>query len=454
MVPSPPHPKSYLVPFVVDFEGERFSKYPFGWPAVLSIGILFGMRHLVNPLLAGLGVWLTYKLGKRTFGELVGLLAAALTITSPFFLMNSGSFLSHPLGLVLSAGFTLAWLNTFFSAQEELPWRPAIAAALCMGFLIVTRPFTALAIGLPFFLHALYLFIRGGVKIRRVLIVGGVIILLFVGLYLLWQAALTGDPMLNPYTLWWEYDRIGFGPGHGHTEMGHTLQKAYTNTRHSLEVGAVDLFGWGTYSWIFLPFGIWAARRNRPALLMGSVFPALVLLYMAYWIGSSLFGPRYYYEGLFSLTLISAAGISFLAGWPVKAGESVKAKFGYKKIRPLAVTWLLGVIVAINLLFFVPMRLGGMRGLYGIEKSDQKAFLSSGAEELTPALIIVHTERWMEYGALLDIQDPYLSTPFIFAWSNTPKIDASLAQDFPQRAVFHYYPDEPYIFYTDAKPEP
>jgi hypothetical protein len=453
-VPSPPHPKSYLVPFVVDYEGQRFSKYPFGWPAVLALGILLGARHLVNPLLAGLGVWLTYRLGKRTFGEAVGLLAAALTITSPFFLMNSGSLLSHPLGLVLSAGFALAWLNTFFGAAEVPNWRSAVAGALCLGYLLVTRPFTALAISLPFVLHGLYLLIRGSAKTRKVLIVMGIIVLLFAGLYLLWQYALTGNPLLNPYTLWWDYDRIGFGPGHGRSEIGHTLEKAWINTSHSLRVGSLDLFGWGSFSWLFMPFGVWAARRNREALLLGSVFPAVVLVYTTYWIGSSLFGPRYYYEALYSLTLFSAAGISFLAGWPLKPGEPFPVNTGRRKLRPLAVTWLLGVIVALNLLVYVPMRLGGMHGLYGIERSDQNSFQTPGAQELTPALVIVHSERWMEYGALLDLEDPFLSTPFIFAWSNRPKIDALLAPDFPQRTVYHYYPDEPYTFYATPRSEP
>lgn len=453
-IPSPPHPKSYLVPFVVDYEGERFSKYPPGWPALLSLGVRLGVRYLVNPLLAGLGVWLTYMLGKRTFGELVGLLAAGLTITSPFFLMNSGSLLSHPLGLVLSTGFVLGWLITFFNSKEAVPWSSAIAGALCLGLLVITRPLTALAISLPFVLHGLVLFIRAGSQTRVILIVMVAVIFLFWGLYLLWQYALTGDALLNPYTLWWDYDRIGFGPGHGHSETGHTLQKAYVNTRHSLRVGGVDLFGWGAYSWIFLPFGLWAALRNTKALLLGSVFPTLVLLHLAYWIGSSLFGPRYYYEGLYSLTLFSAAGISFLAGWPLKLGEPIKTYTDRRKLRPMAVSLLLGVLVALNLIFYVPVRLAGMRGLYGIEKSDHEPFLSSGAQELTPALVVVHSERWMEYGALLDLEDPFLSTPFIFAWSIGPTVDASLAQDFPQRALYHYYPDEPYIFYTHPRPEP
>jgi len=32
-LPSPLQPRSFLVPFVVDYEGQRFGKYPPGWPA-------------------------------------------------------------------------------------------------------------------------------------------------------------------------------------------------------------------------------------------------------------------------------------------------------------------------------------------------------------------------------------------------------------------------------------
>ena len=102
-----------MVPFVVDYQGERFGKYPPGWPVLLSIAIRLDLRAWINPLLAGLGVWLTYLLGKRIFNDFVGLLAAGLTVASPFFLMNSGSLLSHPFGLVLSASFALGWLEIF-----------------------------------------------------------------------------------------------------------------------------------------------------------------------------------------------------------------------------------------------------------------------------------------------------------------------------------------------------
>jgi hypothetical protein len=463
-VPTPPHNRSYLVPFIVDFHGERFGKYSPGWPALLAIAIRLGLRPWINPLLAGLGVWLTYQLGKRIFGEFVGVLAAGLTVTSPFFLMNSGSLLSHPFGLVLSLLFALGWLESFWDdpadktvgnpARAKKQWWFSILSALALGVLIITRPMTALAVAVPFGIHGLYLLIRSNGRTRLRLLVFGLMATAFVGLYFLWQYSLTGDALLNPYTLWWPYDKVGFGRGHGHTPTGHTLNLAWINTRHSLDIGSYDLFGWGSFSWIFLPFGLWVVRRNPKGLLLGSVVVSLVLVYMMYWIGATLFGPRYYYEGLFSLTLFSAAGIAWLAGWPHKLGLHYVSYTGWRRLRPLLVTLVLGVLVGINLMLYLPIRLEGMFALYNIERADQEPFLTTTAQSLTPALVIVHSERWMEYGALLDLEDPELTTPFIFAWSISPFSDSLLTNDFPMRTVYHYYPGLPFQLYHEPLPAP
>jgi hypothetical protein len=458
-IASPPNERSFLVPFVVDYQGQRFSKYPPGWPAILAIAIRLGIRAWINPLLAGLGVWLTYQLGKRIFNDFVGLLAAGLTVSSPFFLMNSGSLLSHPLGLVLSLLFAIGWLASFWDNKSDQAtnrplqigkqWRYSILAGLALGALILTRPSTALAVALPFGIHGLFLLIRSDARTRLRVLLVALMAVFFVGLYLLWQYSLTGDALLNPYTLWWPYDRIGFGPGHGRGAVGHTLEMAWINTRYGLDIGWNDLFGWAGFSWIFLPFGLWSARRNLKGLLIGSIVVSLVLVYMTYWIGATLFGPRYFYEGLFSLTLFSAAGIAWLAGWPIRAGVSFIRYRDWRKLRPLLVTLLLGVLVGINLTLYLPIRLGGMYGLYNISKADQEPFLSASAQSLTPALVIVHSQRWMEYGALLDLEDPELTTPFIFAWSISPVIDSTLAKDFSDRTVYHYYPQQPFKLYSE-----
>lgn len=452
-VPSPPQPKSFLVPFVVDYNGLRFGKYPLGWPVMLAIGVRLGIRSLINPLLAGLGVWLTYRLGKKLFGETVGIIAAGLTLTSPFFLMNSGSLLSHPFGLVLSSAFVLSWFDGFSEPRNPRRWLPTLTAGLTLGVLALTRPLTAVAVAFPFVIYGFYLLVKGGWQTRRhVLAVGG--LALGVGaLTLLWQYAVTGDAVLNPYTLWWPYDKFGFGPGYGRMEGGHNLHLANINTRFSLRVGYSDLFGWGMYSWIFLPFGLLAVvlRKNWRAILVAAVFPSLVFFYLAYWVGAWVFGPRYFYEGLFSLTLISAAGIAWLAGWPLLPGESWQTYSGWKRLRPLLLLAMVIVLIAGNLVYYTPHRLEVMRGLYGMDRADLEPFKTTQAQSLTPAVIVVHPKNWMEYGVLLELQSSSVDSPFIFILSRDDQTDNALEGEFPERDFYHYYPADPYKFFTAPK---
>jgi hypothetical protein len=490
-IPSPPEPKSFLVPFVVDYQGQRFGKYPIGWPAVLALGVAVGARWLVNPILAGLSIWLTFLLGRRVFGEAVGLMAAGLTLTSPFFLLNSGSLLSHPLGLVLAAGFALAWLKGFGERDAPRRWPYTLLAALLMGALVLARPFTAVGVALPFALHGLYLLVWGGRdrvsrwNTRLHLVSLAVLIVLLGSLHFAWQYRVTGDPFLNPYTLWWSYDKVGFGPGVGVSEDGHTLRLAWINTRYSLNAGYRDLFGWYIYSWILLPFGLLASlvHRRWMGVLLGSVFLSLVLLHIAYWVGSALFGPRYYYEGLFSLTIFTAAGIAFLAGFPLSPGRPtgdpappasdltgqpepapilaasaeivpLTRRARLARLRPWLVMAGVAALVAYNLILYTPRRLDGMRNLYDISRQNLEPFMTAHAQSLPPTLFIVHSDSWMGYGALLELQDPWLTSHFIFAWSRGPRTDALLEEIFSgERQIYHYYVTEPFVFYRERVEE-
>ena len=453
--PISPNPNYMWVPFVVNYGNHRFGKYPPGWPMVLALGIALGVRAWVNPFMGGLAIWLTFRLGQKIFQASTGLLAAFLTLTSPFFLINSGSLDSHPWSLVLSLAFALAWMDTFGlgNQPEESPrrtrvprWMTIAVAGLTLGLLALTRPLTALGVALPFFLHGLVLLWRGGRGVRERVLWIGAITLLVGSLFLAWQYAVTGNPFLNPYTLWWSYDKVGFGPGIGMATGGHTLWLAVQNAGAMLYAAAKDLFGWGVFSWLFLPFGLWVIRRNPAAWLPGSVFASLVGIYMLYWASSIQYGPRYYYEGLYSLTLLSAAGILlWLAGW-------VKLPRNKRKIRTVLVVTLTTVLVGYNLAVYLPTRLNGLYGFYGATRSQLAPFLTSQAQIRTPALVFVHMQKeWTEYGGLLELEDPWLTTPFIFAMSSNPVTDAAIASHYPERRVIHYYPDEPETFYESPR---
>ncbi len=442
-VPSPPgDPRSFLVPFVVDWRGRRFAKYPLGWPVVLGLAMCLGYPAWANALLAGLAVWLTFRLGARLWRPAVGLLAAALTLTSPFFWLNSGSLLSHPLSLALSAAFAWLWLQwaTATKFPRGLPW----LTGATLGALALARPWTAVGVALPFAVWGLWLLWKGGTARARGVLVAGATAAAIAALHFVWQWAVTGSPWLNPYVLWWSYDRLGFGPGHGLT--GHTPQQAWVNTRFSLQVAAGDLFGWGRWSWLFLPAGAWALRRRYDAWPLLAVFPTLVVLYAFYWVGAWLFGPRYYYEGLYSLTLLTAVGIFWAAGWPLQPTTHPPAGGRRRLWRTAAVVGLLALAVGANIRWYLPARLQGMHGLYGISRQRLAPFLTPQAQALTPALVFVETSRWMPYGALLSLEDPWLTTPFIFAWDRGPQAEAQVRAAFPQRRAIRYDPQKPYVF--------
>ncbi len=445
-IDSPPFPKSVFTPFVVDYHGQRFGKYPPGWPILLAFGVLAGGRVWVNSMLAGLGIWLTYRLGQKIFNDRVALLAAFLTLSSPFFLLNSGSLLTHPWSLVLSLSLALAWLDLFSGkrnpgsapppalAGRRVPaWILPGVAGLSLGVLTLTRPLTALGVGLPFFIHGLILLWRGSSQIRRQVLAIGLAAVLVAALIPVWQFGVTGDPLLNPYTLWWKYDKVGFGEGFGRQTGGHSLYWAWVDLANSLNSGWKDLFGWGHTSWLFLPFGLWAVRRNSDAWLTTSIFPALVLVYLLYWIGSSLYGPRYYYEGLYSLTLLTAAGIFWLANW---AQDKRLHQFFSWGVSVLTL-----ILVGYNLGVYLPERFERMYGLYGISRSQLEPFMTEAAKEAAPALFVVHPQAtWTDYGGLLALQDPWLTSPFIFAYYRSNVRDADLQAAFPGRKILHYYP--------------
>lgn len=448
-VPSPECGRCFLYPFVVDYNGLRFGKYPLGWPVVLAAGVKVGLRWLVNPLLAGFCIWLLYRLGKKVAGEGTGLLAAFLAAGSPFFLLNAGSLLAHIWTLFLTLGLTLAWLDSFVHNTPFPHWLTDLVVVFCLAGLALTRPLTAVGVALPFILHALILLIRGSRHVRWRLLGIAALAGLLSSLHLLWQFALTGDPFLNPYTLWWPYDRIGFGPGVGLQQGGYRLIHGLYNMRFSLSVGASDLFGWYRFSYLFLPFGLIALRRSRPAWLLAALPLTLIGIYLLYWIGSWTFGPRYYFEAIIAASLFSAAGIRWLAGKLVPGTEKVRSR-----IRFAAVSFVFLLGLGVNFYLYLPIRLGGMYGLYGVSASHLAPFKSQSALELTPALIIVHPQHdWIEYGTLLDLSSPYMDTPFVFTRSRTPEENARVIAMFPGRNVFHYYPQWPYEFYTAPLPE-
>ncbi len=411
-VPTPTQPSAFWTPFVLDHEGKRFGKYPPGWPGVLAAGVLAGVPWLVNPLLAAFALYLVYRLGQTLYDERTGLLAAALGLTSPLFLVLSGSFLSHLASLVWLLAFSLWFLWT---AQGRSRWY-ALGAGLALGMAFLTRSLTAMAYAVPFVVYS-------AVQVARrrqphwpayllvALSAGAVAVLLPA-----YQWAVTGNPWLNPYLLWWPYDRLGFGPGRGAMPGGHSPALAWINLKQDMSRTATDLLGWPALSWVPLILGLALRPRRARDWALLAPFACLVIAYLFYWIGSPerLWGPRYYFEGFGGLWLLSAVGLLKVWDW---------AK-GQKQVwlRP-ALAGVLVVLVAANLALNLPSRMGEAHGFYGISRSQLEPI---AAANLHHALVIVYAERWLEYGALLAGMSPLLDDVVIYARGSSPEVDSAV----------------------------
>lgn len=122
--------------------------FPPGWPAFLALwycifGPVWGLYRWVNLLLAGLAVWLTYRLGERALGRGAALLGALLYALLPGQIVY--------VGLPQYEVFlTVLFLAVFYLLPgEESPWRSPQAHAFgaLFAWAVLTRPPLALLPG-------------------------------------------------------------------------------------------------------------------------------------------------------------------------------------------------------------------------------------------------------------------------------------------------------------------
>ncbi len=421
-VPSPEHAEAFWYPFVLDYRGQRFGKYPPGWPAVLAVGELAQLPWLVNPVLAALALYLVYRLGRTLYDTRTGLLAAALGLTSPLLLVLGGSYLSHLASMVLLLLFSLGFVRVARGGNRWL----ALASGASLGLAFLCRSLTAIGYAAPFILYVLM-----QIALHRqrhwpnylLVALGGIAIAALLPLY---QWAVTGDPWLNPYLLWWPYDKIGFGPGIGWMPGGHSLYYAWLNLRQDLANTATDVLGWPGLSWLPLGLALALPPRQRRDWLLLTPFAGLVIAYMFYWIGSPMrfWGPRYYFESFSGLWILAAAGLSRL--W-----NQLRTRPRWSRSLALAV---FALLLVVNLGVNLPPRLAQAKGFYGISRDQLRPIEAAGIHN---ALVFVQAKRWLEYGALLNQMGPLLADDVLYPRSENLQADAAVMRSYPERTVFY-----------------
>jgi hypothetical protein len=461
-VPAPIHGNCFFAPFVLDHQGRRFGKYPPGWPALLALGVVAGQPWWVNAACVALTIALIFRLGREMHGPLVGATAAGLGSISPFLLLLSGSLMSHPACLLFLTLFLWCFWRTKARPNAGDGW--ALVAGVSLGCAFVIRPFTAVAVALPAGVWSLWSAIaqrdtstlgRRGAW-RRIWFVG----LGFAPLALvvpLSNAIWTGDPMLSPYEIFWPYDRLGFGPGHGPLPEGNTIWLGLSSVIAALGHLANVLHGWPALSLTFVVLLFLFKPRRQADLFLGWTALSLILAYALYWTSGDVFGPRYAYEATSALLVLSAAGIWRVWEFCASQRDTGEQAAGERDAarRRTSVRWregerapqkwarrcgpvlraVLVLLIVVNLGLYLPWQLHVYRGLYGITSEPREVLQEAG---LHNALVIVRDENgWKDYSVAFSLNRPTLDGDVVYA-NDCASLTEQLLSQYPGRDVYYY----------------
>jgi hypothetical protein len=291
--------------FVDEIGGKWASFYPFGHPLALALGARFGVMWLVPPLVGAGCVYLTFVIGRRLYDARTGVAAAALFAASPFFLMQSSNFLSH------NTGTLYILLSLLFVLKRDRPLLYGALAGLFFGLGINTRVLNMVALVAPFGVLMLsYLVARGADREDRTewLKHSGafvVVTLLLVAAMLAYNYGVTG-------TFASTYEG---GAGGDSSQLygfrdGHTLDIGIRNEQAQLTMLLLVFNAWPAFAGIILvlvPFLLGSRNRWDYFVLACAALP--MLAYTGYRYSGGYEGPRYWYEAMPFLVLLSARGI-------------------------------------------------------------------------------------------------------------------------------------------------
>lgn len=422
--------------------GRWFSHYPFGHPTFLAIGQLVHFPSLVPPLLGAGCVALIYVIGRRIYSTTVGVLAATLLVFSPFFQMTASNYMSHN-----TAAFVILACLAFYTWQTKRRWAAMLAAGICFGLLFNIRPLPAFAFMIPLGGLMAYQFLRANAERRDRLVqyaafAGGA--LLMFGLYMLYNLATTGNAFESGYAEQGTFSEDTFGFGGAHS-VAFGLQ----NQRQLLALMQLVANGWPAFVGLgiaMLPFLL--GTRYRWDYMFGVAFLSLASLNIFYKNAAVMNGPRFWYESLPFLMLLTARGAIYVRDGAVSVAEWFHTRVRANRAAPSrAITgaWVLGVLTALVVFsasgwmlqtrdaWAVPFTPASIAGLEDFNFSDDRLLKRADEMDLHNALVFVkRCSNWWCYGSEF--------------WTNSPNLDGSIVWAEQQRnsydiAVLDHYPD-------------
>ena len=425
---------AFPMPFSTLYQERWFVQYPPGTAALLVLGFLVRLPWLVQPLLAAGAIALIVLSAGRQYGPGTASIVLVLLVGSPFLLLNAGAFLSHVPALFFAS--VALYAITRYAERPSPAWAALAAAGLGLAFL--TREIVAVCFGLTLVLAGLARGapLRGRAIVLDVLLmasIGGTA----VGLYLAYNAALTGDPFLLPRLLVDGRDRYGFGTGVGFYNE-HTVASGLVITEQQLVSLGFYLGGWPFGFSLALPLLPFLTRRlHRWDGSYGLLAAVYIVSYAAYYYHGIVFGPRYYFEALPALMILTARGFVVIAESVRDWLAAVGIQGSWERARQASVL-IAVMLLACNAFYFLPRQAtlyAGYTGLPGggpVLDENIVRDLAGRVSRLDNALVVVDEWWWYTmYFAAMNC--PTFDCPTVFALGADPETREVLRRMFPDR---------------------
>jgi 4-amino-4-deoxy-L-arabinose transferase-like glycosyltransferase len=300
---APPDEAFFAVQHMLVDGGRWYSQYPPGHSALLGLGAALGAGWLVPVALSVGTALLLYGFTRRAYDLATARTTVIVLALAPFFWFMGASHMNHVSALFFVAAFL--YLLVLWEGNGS-PW-VLFGAGLAIGAAFLSRPLTALAVGIalaPFVLARAW-----RERDARSVLAGALGALALAMVYLGYNAATTGDPLLPGYIKLWGADHgLGF-----HTTPWGEMHSPLAGVRNELTDLALlsSLMFEGPVP-ALLPAGLlfaagWASKEWDQRLMVG--FLAIPLAYLFYWHRDAFLGPRYLYSGLAFLAPLTARGL-------------------------------------------------------------------------------------------------------------------------------------------------
>ena len=428
----------YLLDIV---DGRWFAVTAPGWPLLLTLGVWLSVPWLINPILAGASVYFAHGLVKTLTTKRKADVAALLMASSPWFLGVSGSLMPHTTAIFFTVLGWFLLVKSTPTARANLFM--ALAAGLCIGWVFVTRQLDGVLVGVATGLWLVAQW-RRPEGVQRVIAYSAGCILTG-SIYLIYNAIMTGNPLLAPLERYinalWHVgaNAYGVGPeigppsGWGALDLapGHSVFEGIINTLQNVTSLQLDLFGWGIGSlaliWTLLIWG----RPGRLDLAMGVLACAVIGAMFFYWFSGSFYiGPRYWFSLFIPAVILSASGY-----------DALKIRLSNMNTDQTSAALALVTLCLFGALVFTSWRGAEKYHIYGTFSPEFSTKTQAG--EFGNAVVLFTTDA--DTGSALFLNDPFLrpDRPVFILDQGEPG----------NSAVTQAFPDRPVIYYDDTQAE-